>query len=231
MAEDASGTGVGSYQRGRRRADARRSIDAILNAARVVLGERPEASTEDIAATAGVTRQTVYAHFPSRDAVVAALVAALVEVAAAEYAALLDEADLDAAPPAEAPARFLAAGRRFLDRYPLLVNATANRIPRPDSDPHDVVPPRLERLIRRGRQTGDLDPSPPAAWLAAAILGLQPPPWRRSRPGGSRATRRRHCAWRAPCGCAAGRGRRTRAQDGGVGPERRQRSISLSIDS
>ncbi|GLX00022.1 TetR/AcrR family transcriptional regulator [Microtetraspora sp. NBRC 16547] len=134
-----------------------------------MLGERPDASMEDIAATAGVTRQTVYAHFPSRDT----LVAALVEAAAAEYAALLDDAGLDTAPPADALAQFLGAGWRFLGRYPLLLNATAARIPRPDSDPHDVVPPRLERLIQRGQHTGDFDPSLPAAWLAAAVLGLQ----------------------------------------------------------
>ena len=97
----------------RRRSDARRSIDAILNAARVVLGERPDASMEEIAVTAGVTRQTVYAHFPSRDA----LVAALVEAAAAEYTALLDDAALDTAPPTDALARFLGAGWLFLDRY------------------------------------------------------------------------------------------------------------------
>jgi AcrR family transcriptional regulator len=153
----------------RRRSDAQRSIDAILNAARVVLGERPDASMEDIAATAGVTRQTVYAHFPSRDA----LVAALVEAAAAEYAGLLDDAGLDTAPPAEALARFLGAGWRFLGRYPLLLNATAARIPRPDADPHDVVPPLLERLIRRGQEAGDFDPELPSAWLAAAAIGLQ----------------------------------------------------------
>ncbi|MEU5951094.1 TetR/AcrR family transcriptional regulator [Streptomyces sp. NPDC047525] len=153
----------------RRRADARRSIDAILNAARVVLGERPDAGMEDIAATAGVTRQTVYAHFASRDA----LVAALVESASAEYAALLDDAGLDTAPPAEALAQFLAAGWRFLDRYPLVQNAAAAGIPRPHSDPHDFAPVRLERLIQRGQHTGDFDPSLPADWLAAAAFGLQ----------------------------------------------------------
>jgi hypothetical protein len=46
-------------------------------------------------------------------------------------------------------------------------------IPRPVSDPHDVVPPRLERLIQRGQRTGDFDPSLPAAWLADAVIGLQ----------------------------------------------------------
>ncbi len=153
----------------RRRSDARRSIDAILDATRVVLGERPDASMEDIAARAGVTRQTVYAHFPSRDV----LTAALVEVAAAEYNSLLDAADLDTAPPVTALTRFLDAGWRFLERYPLLTHAAAARVPRPAPDPHDYVPPRLAKLIRRGQYAGDFDAGLPAAWLAAAILGLQ----------------------------------------------------------
>ncbi len=151
----------------RPRSDARRSVGAIFSAARVLLCERPDASMEDIAVAAGVTRQTVYAHFPSRDA----LVAALVEAAAIEYAGLLDDAGLDTAPPADALAGFLDAGWRFLARYPLLLNATAALNPRPESD--DVVSPRLERLIARGQHAGDFDPSLPAAWLAAAVLGLQ----------------------------------------------------------
>ena len=152
-----------------RRSDARRSIDAILNAARIVFGERLDAGMEEIATRADVTRQTVYAHFPSRDA----LLAAVIETAAAEYHAALDAGGLDTAPPAEALARFLDIGWRLIRRYPLLLNPTATRI-RPDSnDPHDLVPPRLERLIRRGQRTGDFDPSLHAAWLVAAVIGLQ----------------------------------------------------------
>ncbi|MFI0721860.1 TetR/AcrR family transcriptional regulator [Streptomyces sp. NPDC021224] len=154
----------------RRRADAQRSIDAILNASRVVLGERPDASMDDIASAAGVTRQTVYAHFPSRDA----LVAALIEAAAAEYLTALDAAGLDSAPPAEALAQFLDAGWRFLRRHPMLLNPTAPRTPEPNHNAlSDVVPPRLERLVTRGMDSGAFDVSLPAAWLAAAIVGLQ----------------------------------------------------------
>ncbi|WP_031522761.1 TetR/AcrR family transcriptional regulator, partial [Streptomyces sp. NRRL F-5123] len=154
----------------RRRADAQRSIDAILNASRVVLGERPDASMDDVASAAGVTRQTVYAHFPSRDA----LVAALIEAAAAEYLGALDAAGLDSTPPPQALAQFLDAGWRFLRRHPMLLNPTAPRTPEPNHNAlSDVVPPRLERLVTRGMEGGDFDVSLPAAWLAAAIIGLQ----------------------------------------------------------
>jgi AcrR family transcriptional regulator len=152
----------------RRRADARQNIDAILEAARVVFGRNVDAGMEEIAAAAGVTRQTVYAHFPSRDA----LLAGLVQAAAAQYIALLDDAGLDTAAPADALARFLDAGWEFLRRFPLLLNPAAS-IPRPaGNDPHDVVPPRLEQIIRRGQNTGEFASSLPAAWLAAAVLGL-----------------------------------------------------------
>ena len=153
----------------RRRSDARRSIDAILNAARTVLGERPDASMEDIAAAAGVTRQTVYAHFPSRDA----LLIALVDAARAEGLAAIDAARLDTVPPAEALAQFLDINWQLLRRYPLLFDPALARIPLPDGhDHHHAVTPWLERLIRRGQRTGDFDPTLPATWLAAAIFGL-----------------------------------------------------------
>jgi AcrR family transcriptional regulator len=153
----------------RRRSDARRSVDAILGAARTVLGERPGASVEEIATAAGVSRQTVYAHFPSRDA----LVAALVEAARVGGLAELDAAGVDSAPPAGALAAFLDTGWGLLRRYPLLFDPALNRSVRADgSDPHAEVTERLERIIRRGQRGGDFDRGLSASWLAAAILEL-----------------------------------------------------------
>ncbi|OEV21023.1 TetR family transcriptional regulator, partial [Streptomyces nanshensis] len=70
-----------------RRADARRSRASILDAAIRLLNERPDASVEAVATAAGVTRQTVYAHFPSRERLLAATLDRLTERTAAAMAA------------------------------------------------------------------------------------------------------------------------------------------------
>jgi AcrR family transcriptional regulator len=155
--------------RRRQRSDARRSLDAIFEAAGTILGERPDASMEEIAAMAGVTRQTVYAHFPSRDT----LISAIIEMARAEALADLDDAQLENYPPAEAMRRFLDISWQLLDRCPLLLDPALARTSRPDgSDPHEVVGARLEQVIRRGQRQGVFDRILPATWLAAAIFGL-----------------------------------------------------------
>jgi AcrR family transcriptional regulator len=152
----------------RRRSDARRSIDAILHAARTVLGERPDASMEELAAAAGVTRQTVYAHFPSRNA----LIDALLQAVGAETVAAIDAARLDTVPPADALRQFLGICWELIRRYPFLLGLALDRSPPGSSDPHDAGTARLEQIIRRGQRAGDFDGSLPATWLTAAILGL-----------------------------------------------------------
>ena len=152
----------------RRRSDARRSIDAIIGAARTVLGERPDASMEDIAAAAGVTRQTVYVHFPSRDALIAALLHAL----GAETVAAIDAARLDTAPAADALRRFLDIGWQLIRDNPYLLGPVPPGTRPGSNDPHLAVTAQLERLIRRGQRAGDFDRTPSAGWVAAAILAL-----------------------------------------------------------
>jgi AcrR family transcriptional regulator len=153
----------------RRRSDARRSIDAILTAARTVLGERPDASMEEIATTAGVTRQTVYAHFPSRDA----LIGALLHAAGAETVAAMDAAGLDIAPPADALRRYLDIGWQLIGGNAFLLGPALAQSPQPgDPAAHQAGTARLEQIIRRGQRTGDFDRTLPAAWLAVAVTGL-----------------------------------------------------------
>jgi AcrR family transcriptional regulator len=152
----------------RRRSDARRSIDAILDAARTVLGTRPDASMEEIATTAVVTRQTVYAHFPSREA----LIAALVHAAGAETFAAIDAARLDTGPPADALRQFLDISWELIRRYPYLLAPALGGTPPGSREPHQAATALLEQVIRRGQRAGDFDRALPATWLADAIVGL-----------------------------------------------------------
>ncbi len=154
-------------RRRRQRSDARHSITAILQAATQALRERPDASVDDIARAAGVSRQTVYAHFPSREA----LLDAVVERAAAEVTAALDTAGLDEAPPAVALTRLLDAGWQAAARYPFLWHLPAVS-PDDDAARHGPVLDRLAEVIRRGQDSGDFDAAVPPGWLLTAALAL-----------------------------------------------------------
>lgn len=154
-------------RRRRQRSDARQSIAAVLDAAIRALGERPDASVDEIARAAGVSRQTVYAHFPSREA----LIDAVIEQAAAEFTALFDGLALDQAPPAEALTRLLEAGWQVAARYPFLWLQPAVD-PGKDAERHAPVLDRMLDIVRRGQASGDFDASVPAHWLLSASLAL-----------------------------------------------------------
>lgn len=151
------------------RADARRNVEAILAAAERVLGERARASVDEIAVAAGLTRQAVYGHFPSR----AALVRAVVERLTAAAEAALDAAALDEGPAAGALQRFVATTWRLFEQHPFLLGAAAESLDVSEAEVlHAQVLQRLERLLRRGRRSGEFDRSMPVRWLLPAIVAL-----------------------------------------------------------
>ncbi|CAL9351886.1 TetR/AcrR family transcriptional regulator [Streptomyces sp. enrichment culture] len=86
------------------RADAERSVRAILEAAERVLAEEPGASMEQIAAAAGVARTTIHRRFASRQA----LIEALASSAARQLARAVDDGRPDTAPPLVAMHRITA---------------------------------------------------------------------------------------------------------------------------
>lgn len=155
------------HRRRRRRADAERSIAAILDAATRVLGERPDASIEEIAEAAGVTRQTVYAHYTSRET----LCSAVIDHVTAEVVAGMDAAELDKGPPAAALIRLIDANWQTVERYPVLFH-TAPMSPEESHDRHRPILDRFEKLIRRGQSAGDFDRELSPTWLTTAIIGL-----------------------------------------------------------
>jgi AcrR family transcriptional regulator len=140
----------------------------VLDAARVVLGGRPDASMEEIAAAAGVARQTVYAHFPSREA----LIAAVVERITAEVTAAVAAAEPAAGPAPAALRRWLDACWRLMEDNPMLLNGAVPADPRDDLDSHRPLTGPLVGLLRRGQAAGEFDDRLPADWLAAAVIAL-----------------------------------------------------------
>jgi AcrR family transcriptional regulator len=160
----------GSSRGVRRRADAERSVAAILDAAVRVFNERPAATVEEIARAAGVTRQTVYTHYPSRDA----LLGAVVDRITGEALAAIDTAAIDDGPPAAALVRLLDASGRTLDAYPLLLDhSVATASPQGSNTRRGPVAERFDWLIQRGQRTGDFDRRLSTTWLVAATTALR----------------------------------------------------------
>ena len=152
----------------RRRADAERSIAAILDAAVDVLTDRPDASIDEIAKAAGVSRQTVYAHYESREA----LIEAVIERALAETVAAIDAAEPTKGDPAEALDRLVSAGWQTLERYPVLMDLREPMSAEEEHERHRPILDRLERLIRRGQRARVFDRRLSPPWLLAAFLAL-----------------------------------------------------------
>jgi AcrR family transcriptional regulator len=114
-----------------------------------------------------VSRQTVYAHFPSREA----LLDAVMELVTTEVAAAFDAAGLDDLPPAFALVRLLDAGWQAAARYPFVWHLPAVSAEQ-DAARHAPVLDQMLELIQRAQQGGELDATLPPGWLLTASLAL-----------------------------------------------------------
>jgi AcrR family transcriptional regulator len=152
-----------------RRVDARRNLEAILEAARVLLPERPDASMQDIAAEAGVHRATVHRHFASRDDLVAAVRSRAVDASLAALEGVLEDPPPRAVDAFEAgTAAVLASGTTYQlyhfttwrDEYTLARGVE--------------IAAHIRRLVDAAQREGDLRTDLSADELATAWGGLIP---------------------------------------------------------
>ena len=150
------------------RADAQRSIERILDAALEELALDPEASMAAVARRAGVVRATVYVHFPTREA----LVAAVTERAMAEAARAVRAAEPDRGDPGDALRRVLEAAWHVLARHHALVPITTARESEEVRRLHGPLLGLLQPLLSRGQAEGAFDDSVPVEWLLSVVLEL-----------------------------------------------------------
>jgi AcrR family transcriptional regulator len=154
----------------RRRADAERNVARILDAAVGLLAEQPDASMAQVASAAGVARQTVYAHYDSREA----LLRSVAERALRQTLGAIEAAEPQRGPPSEALDRLVRAWWQTVESNARLLDALGPAFPDPAEVRrfHEPILERLTRLVRRGQRAGDFDRRLPDRWLTAAFLGL-----------------------------------------------------------
>ena len=147
---------------GYQREVASRNAGAILDAAEDLLQSQGHASISAVAAQAGVSRVTVYAHFPDW----AALLEAAVERAVRRTMAALQAVHPEDGPPVEALDRMLTATWPHLARYRAMAAAVAELLSlRLSPGPTRPRTRPSARCWNAGRQTGPSAPTcPPGGW-------------------------------------------------------------------
>lgn len=149
------------------RADAERSVRAILEAAEQVLSEDPGASMEQIGEAAGLARTTVHRRFANRQA----LMDALAVSAKQQLADAIEAGSPDTAPPLVALHRVTANVLRTKNAWkftlgnPLADTSAAAAI-------WEGINNRSLDLLARAQREGLLDPSADLEWTRQVYYAL-----------------------------------------------------------
>jgi AcrR family transcriptional regulator len=150
----------------KRRADAERNLERILEAATAVLAENRGASMAEIAEASGLVRATLYRHFPTRDDLMREMYSAALGDALAAVLA----ADPGNGKATDAIGRVVEALLPVGDRYRIL---TEERPTSPElSEQEEHVGAPMIALLERGRRSGEIRDDMPVRWQAAVLGSL-----------------------------------------------------------
>jgi TetR/AcrR family transcriptional regulator, mexCD-oprJ operon repressor len=153
----------------RRRADADRSVQAIRRAALEALASDPDASMAEIARRAGVVRATIYAHFPTRES----LLDAVMEDATGQVAQAIREAEPERGEPKEALERVLLATWQQLSQFHNVLAINVGRLStRELHRRHLPMTSQLVPLAERGQAAGVFRGDVSATWLIAVVRAV-----------------------------------------------------------
>jgi AcrR family transcriptional regulator len=153
----------------RRRADAERSVAAILDAALEALASDPDSSMSEIARRAGVVRATIYVHFPTRES----LLDAVMEYAVGQVVEAMTGTEPQRGAPVEALERVLRATWRQLAQFHGLLALNTARLSAEELHRrHRPMLDQLEPLIERGQKQGIFRSDLPVAWHLAVLRAI-----------------------------------------------------------
>jgi AcrR family transcriptional regulator len=145
------------------RADAARNVHRIVAVATRLLGEDPGAGMAEVAAAAGVSRATVYRHFPTREALLEAIRAQAFETSEQALAACR----LEEGSAVEALRRLVAAWLDIAERYAQLGDLAAL------SPEHKrALGEPLLALMARGQASGEFSRALTPQWAVRTFAAL-----------------------------------------------------------
>ena len=146
-----------------------RNVTAILDATVTQLERNPHTSLVEIAKAAGVSRPTLYAHFPTRED----LVEAAVKRALADVKGEIAAADVDHGPASDALRRLITAGWRTLARHLAIARLALDALP-PERlrTVHQEALEPVRHLIARGQHAGEFRDDQPMEWMVTVLYAL-----------------------------------------------------------
>ncbi|MEA2395552.1 MAG: hypothetical protein QOJ82_3443 [Solirubrobacteraceae bacterium] len=151
------------------RADAARNIRRIVEVAAALLRDDPHVGMADVAASAGVSRATVYRHFPAREA----LIAAIHQHAVEHGERALAQCRLDEGSATDALRRLAGAWLEVAERYAfpqLAAQVELNISDEAREHQRRVFREPLLALLERGQAAGEFSSALSAQW-AARVFG------------------------------------------------------------
>jgi TetR/AcrR family transcriptional repressor of mexCD-oprJ operon len=152
-----------------RRVIAERNLQAILDAAERLLQRGEQPSISAVASEAGVSRPTVYAHFPDRRE----LLRGLVERTVQRAMSAIEAAEPDRGPAPDALQRLIASSWQQIAGHDEIARAAAHELSAEAMrQAHESARGVIGKLIERGRRDGSFRTDVPADWLVTASLAL-----------------------------------------------------------
>lgn len=152
-----------------RQAVAARNVEAILDAAEALIVAGAPLNFSALAVNAGVSRPTVYSHFPGR----AELVSAVMERSVRRAVVAIESAGPGEGSPPEALERVIRSAWGQLARHHDVARALGSEVPTESMHAahHDAVA-LFEKIVARGRSDGSFRRDLPVVWLVNACVGL-----------------------------------------------------------